>query len=235
MECLAKNSRVLRAEWAGALSWWKNQSPLLHNSGIFRRMIIGLVHCGAFKKVHVVENSTSIKKKKLWAASWFWIKLGELFWAWGMFCSSTVKIGPLFPRHNHKPMTHHLLWSLTRILYHFLSDQANPDRLKHDELVDHLSSDVAQILQQRDASLILPSKCGDKRLPRSHIFQQALSQSDVDSLAPECWFHQCVGHQLMWKDVQNVHYLQQTADHSWNVYVTRNMSLASLQHHRKPC
>ena len=142
-----------------------------------------------------------------------------------MCCSFTVKVGPLFPRHNRKPMTHHLLWSLTRILYHFLSDQANPDILEHDELVDHLSSAVAQILQQRDASFILPSKCGDKSLPRSHILQQVLLQSDVDSLAPECWFHQCVGHQLIWKDVQNAHHLQQTADHSWNVYATWNMSL----------
>ena len=93
-------------------------------------------------------------------------------------------------------------------------------------LVDHLSTDVAQILQQHDASLILSSKCGDKSLLRSHILEQALLQSGVDSLAPECWFHQCVGHQLMWKDVQNAHHLQQTADHSWNAYGT--WSICSL-------
>ena len=69
--------------------------------------VVGLVHCGAFRKVLVVDNSSSFKKTV--SRTLIWIKLGKLFWVWIMFCSSTVKIGPLFPRHNRKPTTHHVL------------------------------------------------------------------------------------------------------------------------------
>ena len=33
------NSRVLSAEWAGELSWWKNQLSLLHSSGLLCRTV----------------------------------------------------------------------------------------------------------------------------------------------------------------------------------------------------
>ena len=68
---MPQNSRILSAEWAGALSWWQNQSPFLHISCLCdgrlpsetrqKFNVVSLIHCVAFS--HASTSSLLLKHR----------------------------------------------------------------------------------------------------------------------------------------------------------------------------
>ena len=72
IKCLIKNSRVLSAEWAGAMSWWKIEKPVVTSPRFWSFVsegvpqtfqyfnVVNLVAFGALRKILVVNNTLSI-------------------------------------------------------------------------------------------------------------------------------------------------------------------------------